>query len=209
MEERHGRPWHRGRPGAPGEAAPGGLADPCRAARPVRARGEGVPHPARGEGRARDGARGARGVAAPALGRGRPRGALSPRRGIRDRLAALPSPPGGGGRRRPGGERALPPPPSRPPGSPPPRRPGRGGPLPARVFAARRALPPLLIHVGSDEVLLDDAVQLAERAKAAGVPATLEVWDGMIHVWHWFLPMLEEAETAIETIGRFCRKSMG
>ena len=31
----------------------------------------------------------------------------------------------------------------------------------------------------------------------------------MIHVWHWFLPMLEEAETAIETIGRFCRKSMG
>src|SRR6266704_3154458 len=61
-------------------------------------------------------------------------------------------------------------------------------PLASPVFADLRGLPPLLIHVGSDEVLLDDAVQLAERAKAAGVPATLEVWDGMIHVWHWFLP---------------------
>src|SRR2546427_65387 len=82
-------------------------------------------------------------------------------------------------------------------------------PLASPVFADLRGLPPLLIHVGSDQVLLDDAVQLAERATAAGVPATLEVWDRMIHVWHWFLPMLEEAETAIETIGRFCRKSMG
>jgi epsilon-lactone hydrolase len=81
-------------------------------------------------------------------------------------------------------------------------------PLASPVFADLRGLPPLLIHVGSDEVLLDDAVQLAERAKAAGVPATLEVWDRMIHVWHWFLPMLEEAETAIQTIGRFCRTRM-
>ena len=48
-------------------------------------------------------------------------------------------------------------------------------PLASPVFADLRGLPPLLIHVGGDEVLLDDAVQLAERAKAAGVPATLEV----------------------------------
>jgi len=81
-------------------------------------------------------------------------------------------------------------------------------PLASPVFADLRGLPPLLIHVGSDEVLLDDAVQLAERAKAAGVPATLEVWDRMIHVWHWFLPMLDEAEAAIESIGRFCRTQM-
>jgi len=81
-------------------------------------------------------------------------------------------------------------------------------PLASPMFADLRGLPPLLIHVGSEEVLLDDAVQLAERAKAAGVPATLEVWDRMIHVWHWFLPMLEEAETAIQTIGRFCRTRM-
>ncbi|HSE05011.1 MAG TPA: alpha/beta hydrolase [Methylomirabilota bacterium] len=85
------------------------------------------------------------------------------------------------------------------------------GPTPARtplaspLFADLRGLPPLLIHVGSDEVLLDDAVQLAERAKAAGVDATLEVYDRMIHVWHWFLPMLDEAQGAVEAIGRFVR----
>jgi phosphinothricin tripeptide acetyl hydrolase len=59
--------------------------------------------------------------------------------------------------------------------------------------------------VGSDEVLLDDATELADRAKAAGVDTTLEVWDRMIHVWHWFLPMLDEAQAAIDGIGRFVR----
>ena len=78
-------------------------------------------------------------------------------------------------------------------------------PLASPLFADLRGLPPLLIHVGSDEVLLDDAVQLAERAKAAGVDATLEIYDRMIHVWHWFLPMLDEAQTAVEAIGRFVR----
>lgn len=78
-------------------------------------------------------------------------------------------------------------------------------PLASPLFADLRGLPPLLIHVGSDEVLLDDAVQLADRAKAAGVDTTLEVWDRMIHVWHWFLPMLDEAQRAVDGIGRFIR----
>jgi epsilon-lactone hydrolase len=78
-------------------------------------------------------------------------------------------------------------------------------PLASPLFADLRDLPPLLIHVGSDEVLLDDAVQLADRAKVAGVDATLEVWDRMIHVWHWFLPMLDEAQSAVDGIGRFIR----
>jgi len=85
-------------------------------------------------------------------------------------------------------------------GATPPRTP-----LASPLFADLRGLPPLLIHVGSDEVLLDDAVQLAERAKAAGVDATLEIYDRMIHVWHWFMPMLDEAQTAVEAIGRFVR----
>ena len=77
--------------------------------------------------------------------------------------------------------------------------------LASPLFADLRGLPPLLIHVGSDEVLLDDAIGLAERAKAAGVDATLERWDRMIHVWHWFLPLLDEAQAAIESIGGFVR----
>ncbi|HKC06879.1 MAG TPA: alpha/beta hydrolase [Methylomirabilota bacterium] len=78
-------------------------------------------------------------------------------------------------------------------------------PLASPLFAELRGLPPLLIQVGTDEVLLDDAVQLAARAKAAGVDTTLETHERMIHVWHWFLPMLDEAQTAVDTIGRFVR----
>lgn len=86
-------------------------------------------------------------------------------------------------------------------GATPPRTP-----LASPLFADLRGLPPVLIHVGSEEVLLDDAVQLAARAKAAGVDATLEIYDRMIHVWHWFLPMLDEAPAAVEAIGRFARR---
>jgi phosphinothricin tripeptide acetyl hydrolase len=78
-------------------------------------------------------------------------------------------------------------------------------PLASPLFADLRDLPPLLIHVGGDEVLLDDAVRLAERAKAAGVDASIEVYPRMIHVWHWFLPMLDAAQTAVDAIGRFVR----
>ena len=49
-------------------------------------------------------------------------------------------------------------------------------------------LPPLLIQVGSDETLLDDAVQLAGRAGAARVPVTLEVWPDMIYAFPMFFP---------------------
>ena len=78
-------------------------------------------------------------------------------------------------------------------------------PLASPLFADLRGLPPILIHVGSEEVLIDDASRLAERARAAGVDVTLEVWEQMIHVWHWFLPWLPEAEAAVEKIGGFLR----
>ena len=82
-------------------------------------------------------------------------------------------------------------------------------PLASPLYADLRGLPPLLIHVGSDEVLLDDAAGLAERARAAGVDATLEVAPRMVHVWHWFLPMLPEAQTAVDAIGAFVDARVG
>jgi phosphinothricin tripeptide acetyl hydrolase len=82
-------------------------------------------------------------------------------------------------------------------------------PLASPVFADLRGLPPMLIQVGSEEVLLDDATRLAERARAAGVDATIEVWDSMIHVWHWFLPWLDEAQSAVDKIGAFVRGRIG
>lgn len=81
-------------------------------------------------------------------------------------------------------------------------------PLASPLFADLRSLPALLIQVGSEEVLLDDASGLVERARAAGVDATLEVWEQMIHVWHWFLPWLDEAQAAVDKIGSFLRSRL-
>jgi monoterpene epsilon-lactone hydrolase len=83
------------------------------------------------------------------------------------------------------------------------------GSLLSPLYADLRGLPPLLVQVGSDEVLLDDALGLGERARAAGVDVTVREWPAMIHVWHWFLPMLAEAERAIEGIGTFVRARLG
>jgi len=77
--------------------------------------------------------------------------------------------------------------------------------LASPLFADLRGLPPLLIQVGSDEVLLDDAARLADRARAARVDVTFDAWDRMIHVWHWFLPWLDEAQSAVDKIGGFLR----
>jgi epsilon-lactone hydrolase len=82
-------------------------------------------------------------------------------------------------------------------------------PLVSPLYADLRHLPPLLIHVGSDEVLLDDAVGLAARARGAGVDVTLGEWPQMIHVWHWFLSMLDEADRAIAEIGAFVKTRIG
>ena len=82
-------------------------------------------------------------------------------------------------------------------------------PLASPLYADLSGLPSLLVQVGSDEVLLDDALGLGERARAAGVHVTVEEWPEMIHVWHWFLPMLDEAQRAIDTIGAFVRTRTG
>jgi epsilon-lactone hydrolase len=78
-------------------------------------------------------------------------------------------------------------------------------PLASPLHAELRGLPPLLIQVGTRETLLDDATRLGRRAADAGVPVTLETWDGMIHVWQAFAPLLPEAEQAIAAIGRWVR----
>jgi acetyl esterase/lipase len=73
-------------------------------------------------------------------------------------------------------------------------------------FASLQGLPPLLIHVGRDEVLLDDSIKLDAKAKTDGVSSTLEIWDDMIHVWHAFHPMLPEGKQAIVRVGEFLRE---
>ena len=69
------------------------------------------------------------------------------------------------------------------------------------LYADLHGLPPILIHVGDAEVILDDSTRFAAKACAAGVDVTLEVWDQMPHVWHAFAGLLPESDQAIERIG--------
>lgn len=79
-------------------------------------------------------------------------------------------------------------------------------PLAAPLHADFRGLPPLLIHVGDAETLLDDSTRVAEKAKAAGVTVDLEIWPEMPHVWHLFAPFLPEGQQAIEKIGKYVQQ---
>lgn len=73
-------------------------------------------------------------------------------------------------------------------------------------FGNLSGLPPLLIHVGSEEVLLDDAQSLHRSARAAGVLSELKIADRMIHVWHMFHAMLPEGAAAIREIAEFLER---
>ena len=84
-------------------------------------------------------------------------------------------------------------------------RPGQEPALPvvSPVFADWAGLPPVHIEVGSTERLLDDARRLVDRAREAGVSATLEVTDGAVHAFAATAPDTPEAQTSIERLGRF------
>jgi len=69
-------------------------------------------------------------------------------------------------------------------------------------------LPPLLIHVGDHETLLDDAVRFGDRALAAGVDAKTVVWPEMFHVFQIFTPILPEARRAVDQIAAFIKSRM-
>ncbi len=81
----------------------------------------------------------------------------------------------------------------------------RKAPLASPVHAELKGLPPFLIQTGGAEVLLSDSHLLAERLKKAGVSVDLDVWPDMIHVWHWFAPILSEGQAAINKLARFVR----
>jgi epsilon-lactone hydrolase len=79
-------------------------------------------------------------------------------------------------------------------------------PLASPLYADPAGLPPLLIQVGSDEVLLSDSTLFAEKARLAGVDVTLETWKGMQHEWQYVASMLPEARQAIERIGKYIQR---
>lgn len=81
----------------------------------------------------------------------------------------------------------------------------RGDPLLSPLFADLAGLPPMLIHAGGDEVMLDDSRRLAGAAEAAGVPVTCKVFEGMWHVFHMAGNDIPEVRQAFDEIGAYVR----
>jgi acetyl esterase/lipase len=76
-------------------------------------------------------------------------------------------------------------------------------PLASPLFGDLSGLPPLLIQVGSDERLLDDARQYADRAESAGSRVQLEVWEGMHHVFQMDVAHLRASGVALDRAAAF------
>ncbi len=75
-------------------------------------------------------------------------------------------------------------------------------PLISPVFGDLRSLPPMLVHVGEDEILRVDAVRFTDQAKAAGVDVRLEIYPHMWHVWQLYLA-LPQAVQSLDDVSRF------
>ena len=77
------------------------------------------------------------------------------------------------------------------------------GPGVSPLFARLEGLPPLLIHAGAAETLVDQIRAFDERARAAGVDVTLSVYDDMVHVWHLMRSATPEGQRALDEIAAF------
>jgi acetyl esterase/lipase len=76
-------------------------------------------------------------------------------------------------------------------------------PLVSPLYAHLRGLPPILIQVGSEEILLSDAEQLAENARKAGLRVELQVFKDMWHIFQVHAGVLKESNQAVKQIGMF------
>jgi monoterpene epsilon-lactone hydrolase len=76
-------------------------------------------------------------------------------------------------------------------------------PLLSPVFGDYHDFPPLLVHASTHEVLRDDAVRVAERARAAGVPVQLRLWPRVPHVWQFMSAVLPEAQQSVSEAVQF------
>jgi acetyl esterase/lipase len=80
-------------------------------------------------------------------------------------------------------------------------------PMLSPLFADPAGLPPMLIHAGGDEVMVEDSTRFAERAQAAGVAVTMKVWPELWHVFHHGVPNVPESVAAVGEIGDYVRRA--
>jgi acetyl esterase/lipase len=71
------------------------------------------------------------------------------------------------------------------------------------LFGEFADFPPLLIFIGSEEVLYDEALNLAQKASQAGSEVKLIEWSGMFHVFAYLFPFLPEGVEACQLAGEF------
>ena len=76
-------------------------------------------------------------------------------------------------------------------------------PLLSPVFANVAGLPPTLIHVGDDEILLSDSTRFADKLKTSGINVEIEVFPEMWHVFQLFVGKMPESKAAVKKIGAF------
>ena len=76
------------------------------------------------------------------------------------------------------------------------------------LYGELTGLPPTLILVGSDEVLRDDAVRMADKMRIAGCTVEIEVWQHMWHGWHMLVRIMPEAKAAIARIAKFTQDKL-
>jgi acetyl esterase/lipase len=76
------------------------------------------------------------------------------------------------------------------------------------AFSALRDFPPIMVHAGSLEMLKDDASRLGDRAADAGTSVSVEIYDGMHHVFQ-ANPYVPEAHVSLQRLGQFIRQRTG
>lgn len=78
--------------------------------------------------------------------------------------------------------------------------------LASPIYGDLNGLPPMLIHVGEREMLLDDTVRFIEKARDAGVDARLKIWPSMVHVFQFLSAIIPEAKHSINELGDFLKR---
>ncbi len=82
-------------------------------------------------------------------------------------------------------------------------------PLISPLYADLHGLPPILIQIGDNELLLDDSINFVQKAENSGVPVKLELWKGMIHNWSLFNRDIPEGLDAIKSAATYAKACLG
>jgi phosphinothricin tripeptide acetyl hydrolase len=80
--------------------------------------------------------------------------------------------------------------------------------LASPLFASLGNLPPILVQVGREELLYDDAISFAKHVGQAGGDIALDIWDDVVHVWQWYWPMLESGSAALTQLASFLQSRL-